>query len=386
MKVLLIHNKYGKFSGEEAVVEAQLQMLEARGHQVITYYRSSEELPQMRFGKLKAFVTALENPRSKRELKALILKEQPDVVHVHNLYPLISPAVLKMIKHMGLPIVMTVHNYRLACPNGLFYTKNAICEKCLGFGKEWNCLLKNCEDNIFKSAGYALRNFWARIHKYYKNNVDVFLCLTDFQKQKLMEAGFKEDKCEVLPNFYNKEILESIYHIQDRSYIAFAGRISPEKGIPVLLDAARLLPHIPFQLAGQMREGYGHKLDIPENVTLRGMLDKTAMQQFYQAARMYVHTSGCYEGFPMVFPEAMANKLPIIAPKLGGYPEAVIEHYNGLLFEQGNPQNLAKLIEQLWDDSLTLDKMSRNSFDFVQERFSLEYYYSKLIATYNYIT
>ena len=167
MKILLIHNKYGKFSGEEAVVESQLEMLKANGHKVITYYRSSEEIPDMKYGKIRAFFTALDNPRSKHDIRKLIINEQPNVVHIHNLYPLIAPSVLKMIKGFKVPVVMTVHNYRIACPNGLFYANDKVCEKCLGFGKELNCIFNNCEGSFFKSTGYALRNYWARVNKYY---------------------------------------------------------------------------------------------------------------------------------------------------------------------------------------------------------------------------
>ena len=215
MKILLIHNKYGKFSGEEAVVESQIKLLNANGHHVITYFRSSEELEAMPNGKLKAFFNAFYNPKSISAIKALITTEKPDLVHIHNLYPLISPTILPVIKKMGIPIVMTVHNYRLLCPNGLFFNKGEICEKCTGALKELNCITNNCERSLFKSSGYAARNFWARKKDYYLNNVDLFLCLTEFQKKKLVTNGFNKEKCDVLPNFYNKEINDLDYHISD---------------------------------------------------------------------------------------------------------------------------------------------------------------------------
>ena len=190
MKILIIHNKYGKFSGEEAVVEAQIKLLRANKHEVITYFRSSEELEAMPNAKLKAFFSAIYNPKSIRELKELLVKENPDVVHIHNMYPLISPAILPVIKKMGIPIVMTVHNYRLLCPNGLFFNKGQICEKCTGALKELNCITNNCESSLFKSSGYAARNFWARKKDYYLNNVDLFLCLTEFQKNKLATSWY----------------------------------------------------------------------------------------------------------------------------------------------------------------------------------------------------
>ena len=383
MKILLIHNKYGKFSGEEAVVESQLEMLKANGHKVITYYRSSEEIPDMKYGKIRAFFTALDNPKSKCDIRKLIINEQPNVVHIHNLYPLIAPSILKMIKGFKIPVVMTVHNYRIACPNGLFYANDKVCEKCLGFGKEFNCIVNNCEGSFFKSAGYALRNYWARVNKYYHKYVDTFLCLTEFQKQKLIEAGVEEAKCSVLPNFYNKDIEALDYDLDKRDYIAFAGRLSPEKGIHVLIKAAQKLPHIKFQLAGRLRDGYEIGETIPPNVTFRGMLNKEEMKKLYTNARLYLHTSVCYEGFPMVFPEAMAHKLPLIAPKLAGYPEVVIEDYNGKLFQPEDANDLAKVIDNLWNNKTELKELSNNSFKYVNEKFNLKYYYSRLFGAYS---
>lgn len=382
MKILLIHNKYGKYSGEEAVVDAQTNLLKAKGHQVITYFRSSEELETMSHAKLKAFVSAFGNPISKREIKKILIKEKPDVVHIHNLYPLISPAVLPMIKKMGFPIAMTVHNYRLLCPSGLFFSNGEICEKCTGKTKELNCIVNNCEGSLFKSTGYALRNLWSRLKEYYINNVDVFLCLTEFQKSKLVANRFSSEKCKVLPNFYNKKINDIAYDIKERNYVAFAGRISPEKGIPLLLAAAKKLPHIPFQLAGGMRDGYKKELEIPDNVILKGMLPSIELPSFYGKARFLVLSSIWYEGFPMVFPEAMAHKLPIIAPKMAGYPEIAEENFNGLLFEPGNVDLLATAINKLWNNDVLALKLANNGFNKVKEQYSLDAYYKILLYNY----
>ena len=382
MKILIIHNKYGKYSGEEAVVDAQIDLLKVKGHQVITYFRSSEELKTMPIGKAKAFFTAFYNKKVINEIISLINNEKPNIVHVHNLYPIISPAILPEIKKMGLPIAMTIHNYRLLCPNGLFFTNGSICEKCTGLGKELNCITNNCEGSILKSTGYALRNFWARTNKYYLNNIDAYLCLTEFQKNKLVDNNFDAKKCFVIPNMYSKNIQDVEYPIKDRHYIAFAGRISPEKGIPLLLEAAKQLPQIEFHIAGKMRNGYKDELQIPENVILRGMLNAEEMKTFYTNARLYLHTSVCYEGFPMVFPEAMAHKLPIIAPKMAGYPEIAEDEFNGMLFESNNAESLTKVILSIWDDGEKLKRLGLNGFNKMKVKYNSVSYYELLQSVY----
>lgn len=383
MKILVIHNKYGKFSGEEAYVESQINVLRAYGHQVSTYFRSSEEIDKMTLGKVKAFTTALYNRKSIKQLTDLIRMEAPDVVHIHNLYPLISPAILPVIKKMGIPMVMTIHNYRLLCPNGLFYTKGAICEKCTGMAKEFHCITNNCEGSIFKSTGYALRNFWARKKKYYLDHVDAFLCLTQFQKNKMIINGYPVYKCKVLPSFYSKEIKDIEYNIQNRKYVAFVGRISPEKGIPLLLQVARNLPEIAFQIAGNARPDYLDQLNIPKNVIFKGMLNEENLTTLYSNARFLVMTSSCYEGFPMVLLEAMGHKLPVIAPNLAGNPEILEENVNGLLFQPGSERSLKAVIKKLWNDQELSKKLSKKSVEKIQNKFGTKLYVNKLEKVYD---
>ena len=296
MKILIIHNRYNKFSGEEAVVEAQIQLLEESGHEVITYFRKSAGIEEMLMGKVRSFFAAFYNPRSLKEIKRILAEEQPDLVHIHNLFPLISSAILPVIKKVGIPIVMTVHNYRLVCPNGLFFFQGKICEACTGEGKEWNCTSKNCESTYFKSIGYALRNWWSRKQKYYLQHVDAFVCLTEFQKGKLASNGFPSEKLFVIPNMYSGkvQIKNSFSATNSKKYIAFAGRISPEKGIDVLFEAARFLPDIPFKLAGGVRKDY-ELPKKPANVELVGMLGSDQLNAFYQNAYVYVLSSISYE-------------------------------------------------------------------------------------------
>lgn len=380
MKILFIHNAYGKYCGEEAVVDAQIALLQDNGYKVHAYIRSSVELEQMHFGKVRSFFTGLYNAEAIKEIKQLIKEIKPDIVHVHNLYPLISPAVLSVLYRLGIPIVMTVHNYRLLCPNGLFFTNGEVCERCIGAGKELHSIIHNCELSMPKSLGYALRNFLARISRNYLDNVDAFLCLTEFQRKKLIEGGYAAEKCKVLPNFIDIEEIVAVDH--QREFVLFVGRLNSQKGFDVIINAASMLPSVTFKIAGKGDSSYLKKLNIPNNVILLGSCNKDQMHDLYKKAFVLVFSSRSYEGFPMVFLEAMGNRVPIIAPNMAGYPEIVEDGRTGLLFEPGNAKVLASAIQQLVTSTELATQLAEEAFKKLKLQYSSDVYYKRLVEVY----
>lgn len=162
MKILIVHNNYGKYSGEEAVVDKMAAMLQEHGHQVGFYRMTSEGSRESLSGKIKGFLSGIYSPAGVKGMREAIEREKPDIINVHNLYPFISPAALFECRKAGIPVVMTVHNFRLICPTGLFMRDGGPCELCLQKGNEWSCIRYNCEHSLFKSTGYTLRNAYAR--------------------------------------------------------------------------------------------------------------------------------------------------------------------------------------------------------------------------------
>ena len=154
MRIGLIHNEYATFSGEEAMFRRIVQLLGSRGHEVFTFTKSSRTIGDSFIGRAKAFGSALYAAQSRREIRSFIRQYRPDVIQIQNLYPLISPSILPVIRDCNVPVVMRCANYRLICPNGLLLRKGQICRRCTG-GKEWWCLLTNCQRNLAKSFGYA---------------------------------------------------------------------------------------------------------------------------------------------------------------------------------------------------------------------------------------
>lgn len=349
MKILIVHNDYGKYSGEEAVVDKMATMLSEAGWEVAQLRRSTAGARESLTGKVRGFVNGISCPAGVRAMREALKRERPDVVNVHNLYPFISPAALRECKKAGVPVVMTIHNFRLMCPTGLFMRDGRPCELCLQAGNEWGCVRYNCEQSLLKSIGYAARNAVARIRRHYIDCVDVFACITDFQRRKLIDAGFPAGKLVVIPN--SVEIKEDKYSTSG-DYVGYCGRVSYEKGGDLFVELARRNPSIKFKMAGEVRDTtlVGK---IPSNLEMLGYVSGDQLADFYRNARFIVMPSRCYEGFPMAILEAANYHKPVIGPDHGGFTE-IIGHGSaavGRLFPPGDIDALEKEIGNLWKSS-----------------------------------
>jgi len=375
MKIALVHNFYRCFGGEDAMVNDLKALLQDHGHQVSCFFRDSNELNGIS-GQLKALFAGIYNPFAVRAFKRFLVLEKPDLIHIHNLFPLISPAILPVCRKMGIPVVMTVHNYRLICPCGLFYTAGHICEECSRHG-EWSCFAHNCMGNRAQSAAYALRNWVARRSSWYHDNVNRFLALTQFQRGKLIENHFAPERIAVLPNMVKPPAMPLL---SGGEYVAFAGRLSPEKGIALLLEAASRLPDIPFRLAGAGAEAFMSL--APSNVTFTGPLARNQMADFYRHCRFSVMPSVWYETFGLTMVEALSWGKPVIASRIAGFPEIIADGVNGLLFHPGNVDDLTEKIKKLFADSDSCDKFSTNAAAAYRADFTPECHYQRLFAIY----
>lgn len=371
MKVLIVHNDYGKYSGEEAVVDQMAAMLPRLGYDVAQLRMSTAGHRESLRGKMKGFVSGIRCPSGVKAMREAIRVEKPDVVNVHNLYPFISPEALRECKKGGVPVVMTIHNFRLICPTGLFMRDGKPCERCLERGNEWGCVRYNCEHSLLKSVGYAARNAVARIGRHYKDCVDYFACITDFQRRKLLEAGYPAEKLVVIPNAV--EALD-LPEPDTGTYVGFCGRLSREKGIDLIIEAARRNRDIPFRLAGECREPE-LIANLPENVELTGYLRGDALRDFYRNSRFMVMASRWYEGFPMSILEAAQHYKPTVGPDHGGFTEIIGDGDNaiGRLFKPGSDDELSESIRNLWDNVEVCGLLGRNA------RIKLEHEYSSRV-------
>lgn len=370
MKILLVHNDYGKYSGEEAVVDKMAVMMVQSGWEVAQLRMTTAGARESLAGKIKGFVNGVWCPSGVRAMREALEREKPDVVNVHNLYPFISPAALRECNKVNVPVVMTIHNFRLMCPTGLFMRDNRPCERCLERGNEWGCIKYNCEHSLLKSIGYASRNAVARIKRHYIDCVDSFACITDFQRRKLIEAGFPTERIVVIPNSIDAPELEEK---TQGNYVAYSGRISREKGVDMIIEAARRHPDISFRFAGAVRDADLVK-DLPANVTLMGHLSGNDLDKFYRNARFFVMASRWYEGFPMTILEAARYGKPMIAPDHGGFTE-IIGHGDtaiGILATPNDPSSLGSAIASLWSSPFLSCTLGISAHDKLKSEYSTE--------------
>ena len=374
MRILLVHNDYGKYSGEESVVDQMAAMWTEHGHQVVQLRMSTADSRDSLVGKIHGFLAGFYSPKGVREMRRILKMEHPDVVNVHNLYPFISPAALFECKKADVPVVMTVHNFRLICPTGLFMRDGKPCELCLEKGNEWDCVRYNCEHSFLKSVGYAARNAVARYSEAYHKCVDRFACITDFQRRKLIQAGFDANKIVVIPNSVP---CSTSFQCVPGNYVAYVGRLSHEKGYDLLIEVARRHPDMQFRFAGAQRTS--EEIEMPGNVRFVGYLKGEELSEFIQNARFLVIPSRCYEGFPMAILEAAQFGKPTVGPNHGGFTEIIGEDKTaiGRLFVPGDVDDLEQHVVALWNNSDEIARLGEKAHDKLLREYSSEVIYKK---------
>lgn len=380
MRILFIHNDYGSRSGEEVAAEGLARLLMDHGHEVFWVRRSSAEIGTSPMGKVRAFFAGIHNPFAARALARTLDESRPDLVQVQNIYPWFSPSIFRPIEERGIPVVMRCPNYRLFCPNGLHLVNGQVCERCLDFGREAWCVVRNCERNLFKSTGYALRNAWARMGGTILRNVDLFIVQTAFQKEKFVTRGIPEARIGIVPGLVpdGGPCGEDL----DGDLVTFIGRVSPEKGIEDFLAAAKLLPDVPFAVAGSENGGSSIRRQAPANVDWLGFLGVDRLGDLYHKSRIVVVPSRCYESFPNSLVGAMLHGRAVIASRVGAFADVVDDNVTGILFDVGNPNDLAEKLRALYQNRGMCHKMGKAGREKAMARYGPQTVYGALMDAY----
>jgi glycosyltransferase involved in cell wall biosynthesis len=344
MRILLIHNYYQQRGGEDECFEQEAAHLRRYGHEVRLYSRHNDELKGAPAAR-RALVPleAVWSMRTGREITRAVREFRPDVAHVHNFFPLISPSVFRTCRALGVPTVHTLHHYRLLCPGAWFFRSGSVCEECLQHsllrGVRHRCYHGSAIDTAAVAAMLlvhsALRT-WTR-------HVSAFVVPGNFARSKFIEAGWRPEKIHVRPNFQEPPAAPAP---AKREGLVFVGRLSPEKGLPVLLAAWKQLPDIPLTIAGDGPLGpwvrdYVAKEGL-QNVRVLGFRPQAEVLGEIQKAAGLVVTSLWYEVCIRVIIEAYASGTPVLASRIGSLAEMVEDGRTGLLFSPGDPDDLAR--------------------------------------------
>ncbi len=341
MKLLLVHNAYLERAGEDAVFDAEVALLRFHDHDVIEYRRDNHDLLQM--SSASAALQALWSRRTVREVGTLIARERPEVVHVHNTWPLISPSLYATVARAGVPLVQTVHNVRFACAQGMFQRNGRACEDCLG-RLPWRAVWHACyrgsraQSLVAATVLQAQRGIASR-------HVARWIALSPWSRAKMIEAGLPGDRIEVLPNF--AEHIAPAAAGTSRAGLLFVGRLSIDKGIAVLAQALRLAPELTIDVIGDGPDA--SLLDGLAGVQRLGLLGAAEVRHAMHAAMALVLPSVGHESSPRVLVEAMAAALPVVASRHGALADAVDDHI-GWLVPPGDAAALAATMRAVLAD------------------------------------
>jgi len=379
MKILFVHNEYQIKGGEDSVLEHEMNLLKDNSHEVFLYTLSNKSIKNI-FHKIWTLLNVHYSYSSKNNISKFIQKVKPDIVHVHNFFPLITPSVFDACIDSNVPIVQTLHNFRLICPSALLMHNNKIYEKSIHKNA-----FSTVFDKVYKNS-YLGTFAVARMIEYHKKNktwetkVDKFIALTNFSKSKFVEFGLPKIKISIKPNFLAKAVFLNSKQI-DRSGALFVGRLSEEKGLKILLNSWDK-SSINLKIIGGGPLENLVKKNKNKNIQYLGFLDKNEIYKEMQKASFLVFPSIWYEGFPMVIIESFSNGLPIIASNLGSMSEIIRHKHNGLHFKTGDTKDLIEKVNLLSTDKKLCTTMSNNAINDFKNLYTDKINYKLLIQIY----
>lgn len=374
MRILIAHNAYQHRGGEDMVVECEIALLRAHGHEVAEYRRDNSEIIGMSKPVLAA--NTLWSRRAVHEAGRLIAEFHPDVIHAHNIFPLISPALYWTAERAGVPVVQTLHNFRLMCLSAMFLRDGKVCEDCSG-RLPWRGVARKCyRASAAQSAVLAGMLVLHRGLGTYRNKVARYIALNDFCRSKFIEGGLPAERIVVKPNSVDIPAGEE----ELRQGGLFVGRLSAEKGIDVLIRAMDHMPACQLNVIGSGPEEAA--LCLHTNIRRLGFLPRDQIFRHMQRAAYLLMPSIWYENFPLTLVEAFACGLPVIASRMGAMAVLIEDGKTGLLFEPGSAEDLAKKIA--WAEAnpeamVAMGKYARNEYE---AKYTPEHNYKQLMAIY----
>jgi len=380
MNILLVHNFYKFFAGEDSIALREKDLLESNGENVYFYTRDNKETENYNLlQKIMFFKNTVYSKKTKKEIKDIIKDFKPQVAYTHNIFPLISPSIFHTLYDESIPCIQNVQDYRWLCPNGVFYINDRICERCKN-GAFWHAVRYRCfRESYLLSGLYATAISVNRLAGVFKK-VDAFLCTTEFNKQKLMEAGVEEKRIFIKPNYLDISNIEPSYGNGD--YIIFLGRLSPEKGLWTLIRAFERLKDLRLCIVGtgpleQTLRTYIQEKEL-KNISLEGFKQGAEKDNLLRNALFMVFPSEWYEHFPIVLLEAFAFGKPVVSSNIGNMPLIVEHEKSGLHFKAGDADDLIEKIKTLVHNPTEISKMGMYARKEMETKYTPEINYKIL--------
>ena len=374
MRVLLVHDFYQNFGGEDSIALREKELLESHGFDVHFYCRHNTDIHDFGWPQKLGFIPqTISSGRTRREVQRIVDRFRPDVAYVHNVFPLVSPSVYRVLRANGVPVCQNIQDFRWLCPNGLFYRRGTVCERCRK-GAYWNAVRYKCfRDSYGLSLLYACAVALNRAAGTLKR-IDGILCVTPYSRQKFADAGVPEDHLFIKPNFVHAPPAPPEKGTKD--YAVFLGRLSVEKGLWTLIRAFETMPDVPLRIVGtgpienelrdHVRErGLSH-------IRFEGFKEGDAKTSLLQNAAFMVFTSEWYEHFPIVLLEAFAGGIPVIASRIGNMPYIVKNGETGLWYEVGDADDLRAKVRALMADKEKIREMGKTARRLVDSAYTAE--------------
>lgn len=346
MRILIAHNRYQQPGGEDAVVKTEFDLLKSFREEVRLYERTNNSINDYSLLKKVSFLWNMGwSEESYNDFRQVLKEFAPQVVHFHNIFFTLTPSVYQACRDEGIPVVQSLHNFRLLCSNALFFRNNRVCEECLEHKNLWRGVYYGCYRGsrlMTVLMARMLKNHWDK--RTWLDQVDLYIAATEFSRQKYINAGIAPEKIIAKPNVSPHGDLKENF---DQGYAVFAGRLSVEKGVDILLRAWKKRPPLPLKIMGDgplMADFKKQAQDIKQ-IELLGFMSGNRYEECMRGAKFLIVPSLCYENFPRVIAESYSYGIPVLASSLGSLSEIVHNNETGLLFRPGDADDLLAKME-----------------------------------------
>ena len=385
-RILMVHNHYRFAGGEDVVFQSETRLLSSRGHKVRTYTMDNRTIDKRH--PLSLAMNTIWNRQSYIDLRGIIKEWKPDVIHFHNTFPMISPSVYDAAYIEGVPVVQTLHNYRLMCLNGALYRNGRVCEECIGKGVSRGILYGCYRQSFMLSGVTALMLQLGRIRGTWKKRVGRYITLTEFGRRLFIRGGLPAERITVKPNFIIPDP-GSGSGVRDRGAL-YVGRLSVEKGIDFLLNAWSDFDHIPLTLIGAGRrelEKAGIELNIQSGISLAGFHAREDIISAMKKASFVILPSRWYEaGTPLVILEALATSTPVLVPGHGGIGESLVDGKSAVFFNPGDVEDLAEKVRWAWEHPEEMQGIGAEGRKVFERCYTADRNYKLLLTIYREVT